>query len=162
MIMILRDLRTPAHARETSLRRDEAGNALVELAAVTPMLLLLAIGAFDFGRVFYTAMAVTGAAHAGAQYGAQSVGKAEDQAGMVQAALDSSPDLGISATASESPVCRCATGSATVDCDTTDSACLPLRVYASVTASRTFTTIVNYPGIPHSVPISRTAQIRAQ
>lgn len=140
--------------------RADAGNALVELAIVAPLLMLLLLGASDFGRVFYTAISVTGAAHAGAQYGAQSPAKTEDAAGMVQTAVNSAPGMGITATASR--VCRCVTGPDTVACDTTTPSCLPLRGYATVTATRTFTTIVNYPGIPNSVTIARTAEIRAE
>src|SRR5688572_17440266 len=131
--------RNRSSQRGACARRDDAGNAVVELAVVPPLLLLLALGAFDFGRVFYLSMAVTGAAHAGALYGAQPTAKTADSAGMSQAAEQASPGLGITATASQ--VCRCATGAATVACSTTTSSCLPLRIYASVTSTATFVTV---------------------
>ena len=148
--------------RSQHLRARENGNAIVELALVTPLLLLFLLGAFDFGRVFYTAMAVTGAAHTGAQYGAQSTSTVTDTAGMTLAVTQASPGLGITASPSPQRVCRCETGAAIVSCTTTTSGCLPLRVYASVTAQATFSTIVNYPGIRRTRTISRNAQIRAQ
>jgi Flp pilus assembly protein TadG len=156
-----RDLRRPC-APEHGVRPecDEAGSAIIELALVTPLLLVLVLGAFDFGRVFYVAMSTTSAAHAGAQYGAQSTASTSDSAGMVQAAVNSAPGMDIAATAAQ--VCRCATEEAVVACSTTTPSCLPLRIYASVTTTKSFTTVVDYPGIPHSVTISRTAEIRAQ
>ncbi len=47
------------------------GQALVEFALISPLSFLLFIGCLDFGRVFYSAMAITHAARAGTQYGAQ-------------------------------------------------------------------------------------------
>jgi uncharacterized protein (UPF0333 family) len=42
--------------------------ALVEFALVLPLLLLLILGAMDFGRMFYTKMILTNAAREGANY----------------------------------------------------------------------------------------------
>ena len=42
--------------------------ALVEYALVLPLLLLLVLGAMDFGRMFYTKMILTNAAREGANY----------------------------------------------------------------------------------------------
>jgi len=36
------------------------------------------------------------------------------------------------------------------------------RVYTQVVGTATFTTVVQYPGMPNTVPISRTVQMRAQ
>jgi hypothetical protein len=36
--------------------RDESGQALVEMALLVPVLLLLVVGIFDFGRVFYSSL----------------------------------------------------------------------------------------------------------
>ena len=42
--------------------------ALVEVAILLPMLLLLVLGAMDFGRMFFTKIALTNAAREGANY----------------------------------------------------------------------------------------------
>ncbi|MHB1295731.1 MAG: TadE/TadG family type IV pilus assembly protein [Anaerolineae bacterium] len=47
--------------------RDEAGANLVEFALVLPVLLFLLIGVVDFGRGYYTYIAVTNAAREGAR-----------------------------------------------------------------------------------------------
>lgn len=143
--------------RSPRLLKSQHGSAAVELAMVTPLLVLLVLGAYDFGRAFYTAMAVTGAAHAGAQYGAQSVSKAQDSAGMQAAAVTHAPGMGITAVASRE--CRCADGTVQA---CTYTGCGTLKVYAKITTTKTFATAVNYPGIPSSLVITRTAQIRAQ
>lgn len=46
------------------------GAAAIEFAIVLPMLMLLLLGGADFGRCFHSAMAITNAARAGAEYGA--------------------------------------------------------------------------------------------
>lgn len=58
-------------ARTVNGMSTETGAALVEMALVMPLLLLMALGAGDFGRVMYTAITLAHAARAGAAYGAQ-------------------------------------------------------------------------------------------
>lgn len=45
-----------------------SGQALVEYALVLPLLLLLILGAMDFGRLFYTKMVLVNAAREGANF----------------------------------------------------------------------------------------------
>ncbi len=49
---------------------NENGQSLVEMALITPILILLLIGAADLGRAFYAYTAITNAAREGARYGA--------------------------------------------------------------------------------------------
>lgn len=44
------------------------GQSLVEFAIVAPLLLLLVLGAMDFGRMFYAKIVITNAAREGANY----------------------------------------------------------------------------------------------
>src|SRR6201999_4153861 len=64
-------------ALKASLRRrlalGEAGIAGVELALAAPMLALLMVGGFDFGRAIYEQYRLTAAADAGIQYATASV-----------------------------------------------------------------------------------------
>ena len=57
--------------RHGDRRRPIRGQALVELAIVMPILALLLVMAIDFGRAFYTYIAVGNAAREGAAYAAQ-------------------------------------------------------------------------------------------
>jgi len=51
-------------------RKPERGQALVEFALLVPLMLLLAVGLGDFGRLFSAAMGVESAAREAADYGA--------------------------------------------------------------------------------------------
>lgn len=65
---------------------DSKGTNLIEFAALLPFLLLVLLGALEMGRVFFIRIALTNAAQAGVQYGAQSTGTAEDHAAIQSAA----------------------------------------------------------------------------
>src|SRR5689334_11227415 len=68
--------------------RSESGQGLLEVALVTPLLLLLLLGVVDLGRYAYEAILVGNAARAGAGYGAQNPYTAGDPTGICDAASD--------------------------------------------------------------------------
>ncbi|HEV8634270.1 MAG TPA: TadE/TadG family type IV pilus assembly protein [Chloroflexota bacterium] len=49
-------------------RRNEKGQGLVELALLLPILLVVVMGAIDFGRVYFAYIAIANAAREGAFY----------------------------------------------------------------------------------------------
>ncbi|MCL6638087.1 MAG: pilus assembly protein [Firmicutes bacterium] len=51
------------------LIRDRRGQALVELALVLPLLILLAMGTMEFGRIFHSYLLITNASREGARAG---------------------------------------------------------------------------------------------
>jgi Flp pilus assembly protein TadG len=57
--------------RVPSLRRDEGGQSLVEVALTLPLLLLIVIGIVDVGRVYAFEASVTNAAREAAAYAAR-------------------------------------------------------------------------------------------
>ncbi len=61
-----------ARSRPAGRRHGAHGQALVELALITPVLLLLLLVAVDFGRLFFTYIQLNNAAREGAAYGAAS------------------------------------------------------------------------------------------
>lgn len=78
------------HTRKGTLRkreyfRSESGQSLVELALLTPLLLLLALGVIEMGRYAYIGIVVGNAARAGASYGVVRPG---DSAGITTAACN--------------------------------------------------------------------------
>ena len=87
--------------RAKALAGDAAGNVTIEFGFVILFIVTLAIGAFDFGRLGYSKIAVTNAARAGTQYGVQNMSTAANIAGMKQAARndigDTNATLDISA-----------------------------------------------------------------
>ena len=54
--------------RKLNKRIGSKGQSLVELALLMPFLLVLIIGALEFGRLFYTKIVITNAAREGAYY----------------------------------------------------------------------------------------------
>jgi Flp pilus assembly protein TadG len=165
IIMSLQSLRV----RIGGGRRSERGSALVELAMVLPLLLLSIVGATDFGRVFYQAMTLTSAARAGATYGGQSKAKSEEFANVQTTAQNAASPLDATAVATQ--ICSCGNDDgSSLSTAPTAGACASgtcptgqhKMYFAQVTMSATFNTISRYPGIPHTIPITRIAIQRAQ
>ena len=145
---------------------SERGSALVEAAFALPLLALIVLGTVDFGRLFYRTMAVTHAARAGAQYGAQNSAVATNDSTMRDVAIDDATAHDILAgeiSAQAEHTCYCFNGATETSISCTAGGCPgQLRVYATVTTRSSFSTVVNYPGIPRTVPIVRSARMRAQ
>lgn len=149
-------------SRLRQLRHSEHGGAMVELAVVLPVLILISIGVMDYGRVYFTSIAVANAARAGAEYGAQNLGTYSDKHSDMQAFAQADGSEVGAITVTSARVCRC--GSTVVTCSTT-SECGggygPAMLFIEVTASKTVPLLLNYPGLPSSVSISRKAVWRA-
>ncbi|MEQ1726810.1 MAG: TadE family protein [Vicinamibacterales bacterium] len=148
-------------------RRSERGAALVELAVALPLLLLIMVGTIDFGRAFRTAMIVTNAARTGAQFGSQTPVNATNTAGMATTAnaVLTANGLGATPVPTASTLCQCASNSGVfTNAANCSDPCTGghLVVSVTVTATRTFSLIQPFPGIPSSVTITRGATARAQ
>src|ERR1019366_2064428 len=101
-----RPRRTP---RPLRIWRSQSGQSLVELALLTPILLLLLLGVVELGRFAYISILVGNAAEAGAMYGAQSLPNSADTSG-IQTAATSDFQNGQSLTGlnvTSSNVCDC-------------------------------------------------------
>jgi len=155
--------------RRSPRYRRESGQTLVELGLMLPFLLLLSIGVIEMGRYAHIGILVGNAARAGVAYGAQS---------HITAATGSLPNITLAArndfsnngqdpallNVSSAWTCGCDNGgtiSPLADC--INGIC-PVGqqkiVSLAVTASGTFTALFNYPGIPSSITVSRTATLR--
>ncbi len=151
---------------------DSRGGALVELALVAPILIALALGAADFGRLAYFSIEASNAARAGAAYAAQSTATSIDTSGIRTAAAHDAPNLtGIATlTVTSNPVCQCANGTSFSTVGTTTAACAaailncasPHRVinYVQVNTSAPVATMFRYPGIPTSITLRGQAIMR--
>jgi Flp pilus assembly protein TadG len=146
--------------------RSVRGSSTAELALILPVMIGLLLGALDYARVFYSAQAVTHAVGQGAMYGAQSVTFSQDTAGMVSAATAAASDIsGFNATAARSCTCWSASAGTETAMGTCTSTCTSpsvVRIYVTVAGTGVFNTFINYPGIPTTITISRTARMRAQ
>lgn len=140
----------------------QRGAALVEFAAVIPLLILLLLGSVELGRYVYFGILVGNAAHAGAAYGAYSTSNESNTAGMEAAVTaDAQGFGGINATTTPpSTYCQCWDGSTgtTISCTSTCTTGSE-QVWVSVTATGTYTPLFSYPGLPTSWTVSRTANM---
>lgn len=151
--------RAMAFLNRTSSRalREQNGAGVVELALLTPVLLVLLVGAVDMGQACYAAIEVSGAANAGAEYGTQNP---TDTSGMQDAALlDASNLSGLTATATWG--CECSDGSsASVSCATTPSCSANSVRYVQVVTSMTYVPVLRFPGVPSTLTLKGSARLR--
>jgi Flp pilus assembly protein TadG len=142
--------------------RDERGGSLVELGAMLPLFALMLIAVVDFGRAYYLAIEVAGAAHAAAMYGSQNP---TDKTGMQNAAQDDAPNVPNLSVGTPTYGCECADGSSySQNCSTTPSSCpssLNVVYRVNVTVTGTYTPLLPWPGIPSSLALTSSASMRS-
>jgi Flp pilus assembly protein TadG len=138
--------------------RADAGGAALELIVILPLILLLLIGVADYGRAFFTSVAVTNAARAGAEFGAQGPSTSGDTVSMRKFAQSDAQEAG-SITVSARRYCECAGVSHA--CTACAGGEAP-AVFVEVTATKALSMLLPYPGLPRTVTISRTATFRSQ
>ena len=143
----------------------DRGSAIIELAVALPVLVVILIGTIDFARVFYTGISLTNAARAGAQFGASSIAQSTNFAGMRNAATSAVNITGV--TANATALCQCATDagvfSPTSPVNSCTATCSGGHIVntVTVTTSKTFDLVIGgLPGVPNSIPLTRTATMR--
>ena len=148
--------------RWTTRARTEAGAAAVELGVILPVLVLLALGVAEFGRVYFTTITVANAATAGAEYGSMNSGI--NDAAIIQMARDDAGDQSLTVSPINR-VCRCPDSEAAVACSSTCNNPAGYGIpqyFIEVTATKNVSLLFRYPGIPTTIPISRMAAMRVQ
>lgn len=145
-----------------SLIRDRRGNVSIEMAFLVTFLLVLVMGAYDFGRLAMEQSSVTQAARAGAQFAVLDQANATDNAGMIQAARDEAEDPAL--TVNPRNFCRCPGSAAEVACGVNcpDGQYAPL--YVEVTVTDTLDMLFDYPGLPEpsSYTMTSTSTMRVR
>ena len=145
-----------------------AGQSLIEVALMLPFILLLLLGVIEIGRYAYISILVGNAARAGASYGVQSVVRSADTAGISNAAHNDFQNNGQNAAGlavSSSTSCGC-DGSGTVapfSCTGNGAGVCASghwTVTLTVTASGTFSSLFNYPGIASSITVTKVSTMR--
>lgn len=154
--------------RLTRFGRGDDGGALVEFAFAVPVLLLLAIGAFDFGMAFQQKHRLASAAQAGAQIAVQERSLSEVSVNDIIARVRAEAnDTGNALTVTPTYFCVCPEGGADFACDTEPSPCvltagrLPSK-YVRVDVRHSFNLIFDYPGVEQSVPLQATSTMRVR
>ena len=144
----------------------ESGTSLVELGLITPVLLLLLLGIIEIGRYAELSIQVTNAARAGAQYGAQNLATAADNNGIKNAALNDAQITGLTVSGPSDGylggyvLCGCSDAAPSGTCPASCSGNNYGIVYVQVNTSGTFRSLFSYPGIPSSITLRGTDQIR--
>lgn len=138
---------------------DDTGQALIELAWVTPIFLILVLGAAEFGRLTYIGIEVSNAARAGVQYGAQSHATASDTTGMQTAATNDGTTDVSNMTAIASHSCKCSDGSSST-CLPTDCSASRIIEYVTVNTSASVSPLFTYPGLPGTLTLTGHAVMR--
>lgn len=148
---------------------SQCGQSLLEVALLTPLLLILLIGVIEVGRYAYISIVVGNAARAGVAYGAQSLPQSVDTTGIQRAADNDFQNNGQNVsqlTVASSVSCGCdSSGTLTsAACSGVGAGTCPSSshwvVMLSVSASGTFGSSLHYPGIPNSITVSRTSIMR--
>jgi Flp pilus assembly protein TadG len=145
-----------------NLLREEKGASLVELALVFPLFVLLLLGCVDFGRAYYLAIEVAGAAHAAVMYGSRNP---SDTAGMTSAAQDDAPNVPNLSVQTPTYGCECADGSSySANCASTPSSCpnsIGVVYLVNVTVTGTYAPLLKLPAISNSMTFTSTASMRS-
>jgi Flp pilus assembly protein TadG len=140
--------------------KSESGGALIELAVVMPVLILIAVGVMDYSRVYFTSVAVSNAARAGAEYGTAVAGNQIDQTKIQNFAKADGAEVG-SITVTSRTFCECA-GVPVLNCAPLCTGNNPPEVFVEVNATKDVALLLRYPGLPASITVARQATFRLQ
>lgn len=148
-----------ARIRIKNLVSSDRGASLVEFAVVAPVLIFLLIGLIEVGRYTTFAIMAANAARAGAQYGAQNLTTALDTTGVASAALRDGQNFSNFGT---TVTHVCSVGGGALGTCPSGAGGVPANTvyYVKVQVTGTFTSLLNYPGIPASVPVSGSVVMR--
>jgi hypothetical protein len=138
----------------------QRGQSVVEVALMTPLLLLLLVGTIEIGRYAYYVIEVSSAARAAVQYGAQSLADSKDLVGITQAAQKDAPevpDIDVSATNQ----CACSNSPANlVGCPARGCAPGHGLVFLKVETAADIRPLFRYPGLSATFPARGHAIMR--
>ena len=141
------------------LYRCVSGNISVEFALVLPFLMMLVMGAYDFGRGFTEKLRLNSAARAGAQYALQKYNMVGDDAGVIQSARDDAEDVNDTLNVTPRYFCTCLTGCG-IPCGTSCAGGeVPMR-YIEVDVSGPFEFMFDYPMTSGSMTLQGHAELR--
>ena len=143
------------------LALGDKGIAGVELALATPMLALLMVGGFDFGRAIYEQYRLTTAADAGIQYATASTSNLSNSSGIIAAARSDASDTTNSLTVTTG-ACTCPTGTTLCSAAATCTGSTVTGTYQKVTVSESYSTIMRYPFVSNPFTLTARSMVRVQ
>jgi Flp pilus assembly protein TadG len=141
-------------------RLGSSGSVSIELALVTILLVVLGVGAFDFGRIGLEKAQLVSAVRAGTQFGVQDLSNANDINQMIQAARDDAGDTTGAIQIQARQYCACPGGEVACTSSCADGSYAPL--YVEVSAQNAVALMLPYPGLGSALTLSSmsTARLR--
>jgi len=138
------------------------GTAAIEFATIGGVFSAMMVVSGDLGLAYYANMQVQTAAQIGAQYAVVNGAKAFDATAISNAVVNATSTTGITATPAPVQFCGCPSGTTltTATCGTVCADGTGTGTYARVSASRTHTTLIAYPGVPSSFAQTATSTVR--
>ena len=135
----------------------EDGSSVVELALLMPVLVLVLVGAVDYGQAYYVGIEVASAAEAGTTYG---VANPSDTAGMQSAALLDANDVP-TMTATATSGCECSDGTSVVAGCSPVPSCVYNRLnYVDVSTTVSYRPMLVYPLLPATLTLKGHSRMR--
>lgn len=150
------------NALSRRLREGRRGSAAVEFAIIAPLLVLLAVGIYDYAMALSQRTQVENAARAGAAY---VTARGWDVAGISQAVTGATNNAGISALPAPTQFCGCGDAAAGVVAAACGSPCSGgdvARTYVSVGASATYRVSLPLPSGVQTFMLRATSVARVQ
>jgi Flp pilus assembly protein TadG len=141
--------------------KNTSGVAAIEFAVLGAVLCMMVVAVGDLGLGFYSNMQVQNSAQAGAQYAAVHGFNASSISNAVTSATSVT---GITASPAPTQYCACVSGSTmtTATCGTTCTGGMTAGTYVSVSAARSYSTLISYPGFPATYSQAATSTVRIQ
>ena len=140
--------------------RQQSGSVSVEMAVMLPILIVLTLGAVDLGRLFYVTVAVANAARAGVSYGSLNNQRSKNLSKSHEFGHADAESVQGGVAVAATRFCECSNGSP-VDCETGTCDEGSKSIYVRIRASKTYQTLLPYPGIPNSVAMVQDAYMQA-
>lgn len=141
-------------------RSRESGQSLIELAVALPLFVILILGTAEMANIAWSAIQVSNAARAGAQYGSQSHANASDTASVQTAAKNDAPSItNLQVTVTQPCKCISSTGTDTGNACTLAACPSPnvIMPYVQVNTQAAITPFMRYPGLPASYTLKGQA-----
>lgn len=142
-------------------RGNDAGQAMIELALLLPMLCYLMLGGIDVARVYAMQLAVQNGARAGAESGA--IGYNITDAAIVthvQQEMGRTPGMDGYNTVNNPPSTPCPALNPGENCIYVTHPTISSVLYVRVEVQYSFKTIIAWPLIPNSYLLNRSTQYR--
>ncbi|MGQ0663792.1 MAG: TadE/TadG family type IV pilus assembly protein [Pseudomonadota bacterium] len=131
--------------------------AAIEVAILSPLIVLLLAGLLDFGLAAYYSMQVASAARAGAQH---AIANRTDTAGITDTVRQAARLVNASVGVATTQFCVCSDLSS-IDCTGTCTA-NPKAIYMRVSVQQSYSTIFTYPGVDNPMSLRSEVTVRVQ